>query len=119
MLAWSVAQRTREIGIRMALGAQRGDVLKMVLRQGGTLTLVGVALGLVGAYALTKYLAERIAHAVRRAAGRPSDLRGDGGFVDAGGAGCLLRAGAPRGEGGPDGRAQVRVSWANYEWRKC
>jgi ABC-type antimicrobial peptide transport system permease subunit len=56
VLAWSVAQRTREIGIRMALGAATGDVLKMVLRQGMALTLVGVAAGLGGAYALTKYL---------------------------------------------------------------
>jgi predicted permease len=56
VLAWSVAQRTREIGIRMALGADRGDVLRMVLRQGMVLTLLGVALGLAGAYALTKYL---------------------------------------------------------------
>jgi ABC-type antimicrobial peptide transport system permease subunit len=56
VLAWSVAQRTREIGIRMALGAGRGDVLRMVLRQGMTLTLIGVVLGLAGAYVLTKYL---------------------------------------------------------------
>jgi predicted permease len=56
VLAWSVAQRTHEIGIRMALGASRADVLKMVLRQGMTLTLLGVLLGLVGAYVLTKYL---------------------------------------------------------------
>ncbi|MFL6231340.1 MAG: ABC transporter permease [Pyrinomonadaceae bacterium] len=56
VLAWSVAQRTREIGIRMALGATRTDVLRMILRQGLTLTLVGVAFGLTGAYALTKYL---------------------------------------------------------------
>jgi predicted permease len=57
VLAWSVAQRTHEIGIRMALGASRTDVLKMVFRQGMTLTLVGIVLGLAGAYALTKYLA--------------------------------------------------------------
>jgi predicted permease len=57
VLAWSVSQRTHEIGIRMALGASRADVLKMILRQGLTLTFVGVAVGLAGAYALTKYLA--------------------------------------------------------------
>ncbi len=56
VLAWSVAQRTREIGIRMALGASRTDVLKMIFRQGLTLTLLGIALGLASAYALTKYL---------------------------------------------------------------
>lgn len=56
VLAWSVSQRTQEIGIRMALGANRGRMLTMVLRQGMTLTLIGVALGLVGAYVLTRYL---------------------------------------------------------------
>jgi predicted permease len=56
VMAYSVAQRTHEIGIRMALGASRRDVLKMVLRQGMTLTLLGVALGLAGAYVATKYL---------------------------------------------------------------
>ncbi len=57
VLAWSVSQRTREIGIRMAMGASQGNVMKMILRQGMTLTLIGIALGLVGAYVLTKYLA--------------------------------------------------------------
>jgi predicted permease len=56
VLAWSVSQRTNEIGIRMALGASRSSVLKMILKQGMTLTLIGVALGLAGAYVLTKYL---------------------------------------------------------------
>ncbi|HEX7314710.1 MAG TPA: ABC transporter permease [Pyrinomonadaceae bacterium] len=60
VLAHSVAQRVREIGIRMALGAGRGDVLRMVLRQGMTLALLGVGLGLAGAYGLTTYLESRI-----------------------------------------------------------
>jgi predicted permease len=56
VLAYSVSRRTHEIGIRMALGANRGRMLTMILRQGMTLTLIGVALGLGGAYVLTRYL---------------------------------------------------------------
>jgi predicted permease len=56
VLAYAVSQRTREIGIRMALGASQTDVLKMIVRQGMVLSLIGVALGLGGAYVLTKYL---------------------------------------------------------------
>ena len=56
VLAYTVAQRTHEIGIRMALGANRQRVLGMVLKQGMTLTLIGVVVGLAGAYMLTKHL---------------------------------------------------------------
>jgi len=56
VMAYVVSQRTHEIGIRMALGADRRNVLMMVVRQGMVLTLVGIALGLAAAYVLTKYL---------------------------------------------------------------
>jgi ABC-type antimicrobial peptide transport system permease subunit len=56
ILAWSVSQRTQEIGIRMALGAARGKVLGMIMKQGLALIAVGVSLGLGGAYVLAKYL---------------------------------------------------------------
>jgi putative ABC transport system permease protein len=56
LMAYSVSQRTHEIGIRMALGASRGSILKLILKQGLVLTLTGVALGLGGAYVLTRYL---------------------------------------------------------------
>jgi len=56
VMAYSVSRRTQEIGIRMALGANRGRMLTMILKQGMTLTLIGVALGLGGAYVLTRYL---------------------------------------------------------------
>ena len=56
VLAFSVSQRTQEIGIRMALGASRSDVLTGILRQGGTLVGLGLAIGIAGALALARLM---------------------------------------------------------------
>jgi ABC-type antimicrobial peptide transport system permease subunit len=57
VISYLVTQRRQEIGVRIALGAQRGDVLSLVLRQGATLAFVGIAIGGVGALFLTRLLA--------------------------------------------------------------
>jgi putative ABC transport system permease protein len=57
VMSYLVAQRTREIGVRMALGATRSSVLQLVLRQVGAMTIAGIAIGLIGALALTRFLA--------------------------------------------------------------
>jgi putative ABC transport system permease protein len=56
VLAYSVSQRRHEIGVRMAMGAKRSDVLWMVVGQGMFLTLIGVAIGVAGAFVLTRFL---------------------------------------------------------------
>jgi ABC-type antimicrobial peptide transport system permease subunit len=57
VMSYSVAQRTREIGIRMALGAQRSDVLRLTMGQGLKLVSMGVGLGLIAAFVVTRVMA--------------------------------------------------------------
>jgi putative ABC transport system permease protein len=57
VVSYSVAQRAREIGIRMALGAHRGDVLRLVLAQGGKMSLTGIAIGTIASAGLTRLMA--------------------------------------------------------------
>jgi putative ABC transport system permease protein len=60
VMAYSVTQRTGEIGVRMALGAQSRDVLWMIVRQGALLIAIGIAGGLVGAFVLTRFIASML-----------------------------------------------------------
>jgi putative ABC transport system permease protein len=57
LMSHAAAQRTREIGIRMALGAQKRDTLRLVVTQGMFLALLGVSIGVIGALALTRFMA--------------------------------------------------------------
>ena len=57
VLAYSVAQRSRELGLRMALGAQRGDLLRMVVKSGLKLAVAGIALGVVGGFLAARLIA--------------------------------------------------------------
>jgi putative ABC transport system permease protein len=59
-MSYTVGQRTQEIGVRMALGAQPGDMLSLILGRGVTLALTGITVGLLGALALTRFLSSML-----------------------------------------------------------
>ena len=79
VVAYGVAQRTREIGVRMALGARSPDVLGLILRQGMTTTLIGVAIGVVGSLATARTI-ESLLFDVKPT--DPLTFLGGGGAVD-------------------------------------
>jgi putative ABC transport system permease protein len=64
LLSYSVSRRTHEIGIRMAVGARGGDIVKLIIRQALPLVAAGVAIGLIGAYALTRFMSSLLFEAL-------------------------------------------------------
>ena len=60
VLAFLVSRRTREIGIRVALGAQRSHVVWLILKEGAKFAILGIALGLVGAFIVTRWLSSQL-----------------------------------------------------------
>jgi ABC-type antimicrobial peptide transport system permease subunit len=107
VLAYAVTQRTPEIGIRMALGAQPNDVLKLVLKEGTKLTLLGVAIGLSTALALTRLLKSLLFDVEPK---RSTDVQRDHAVAHCCRIAGLLDSRAAGGEGGSDGRFPVRMS---------
>ncbi len=102
VLSYGVKLRTREFGIRMALGAERGAIRRMVLRQGLSVTAVGMAVGLVGALAASRVMASLLFHVQP---GRPG---GAGGLRAVHGARRGPR-GVPAGPASYDGRSAHRA----------
>ena len=100
VMAYSVTQRTQEIGIRIALGAKRSDILRMAMAQGLRMTLVGLGVGLVVSLGAKRAL---------RAAlfGVTSTLPGGGRFAGRHHADCLLHSRAQSNKGGADGSSEM------------
>ncbi len=106
VMAFAVARRTREIGLRMALGAQRGAVVWMVMREALTLVALGLAAGLPAAYALSRLVASQL-YSVK-----PTDLVAATPLLSvlAGGRGGRIPPGAPGQRDRPDPRATLRIT---------
>ena len=93
VISFSVSQRAHEIGVRMAVGAQRADVLRMVMREAMLLTGAGIVLGIVAALAMMRFLRSLLFEIKPNGS---SDVRQRGVIADCCGDGSVLHSGAPR-----------------------
>ena len=107
VIAYSVSQRTREIGIRMALGVEQRDVRRMFVRHGFVLSAIGVAVGIGVAAALTRLMTSML---FQRQPARPHDIRGGVGRAARRRDARQLSAGTPCGVAEPGRGAARRVS---------
>ena len=105
VMSYSVNQRTHEIGIRAALGAQRKDVLKLVIGQGMALALTGAATGLAASFALTRLMASLLFGV---SATDPLTFAGIAAYNC--GAACVLSSRSPRDESRSDDCAEIRMN---------
>ena len=106
VIAYSVAERTQEMGIRIALGAGGRDILRLVLGHGLVLAGSGIALGLAGAFALTRLMSSLL---ISRQRHRPADLCRRPGALRRGGDPGELPAGPPCHARGPGNRPPRRL----------
>ena len=109
LMSYSVAQRARELGVRIALGANRVDVLRLVLRQGMSLALAGIAIGVGAAFGLTRVIASQL-YGV--AASDPGTFVGMAVLLACTALAANLDPRAPGDAGGSGGRAAGGVSAA-------
>ena len=106
VMSYSVSWRTHEIGIRMALGAKRADVLRLVVRQGMSMTFIGLVLGLIGAFFMSRVL---VGFALRCIGQRSADVRGRIDRVAGNSAACVSDPSTPRDTRRSDHRSEDRV----------